>query len=190
MRYRGTCVTVWRIGLPNVLNAMVVIHPETPANRPAVRHVNELAFCQPNEADLVDMLRSGRHMVLSLVAEFDDAVIGHILFTHVNVESAEACWSAVGLGPMAVLPEHQRHGVGSQLVREGLKRCRHAGYLVVFVVGHPEYYPRFGFVPAPPQGITSPWPVPDDAFMLAELEPGALKGRQGVLKFAPAFDSV
>ena len=167
---------------------MLMVRPETPDDHAAVRRVNELAFGQPNEADLVDRLRDSRHMILSLVAELDTAVVGHILFTQVSLESPGACWPAVGLGPMAVLPEHQRRGIGARLVHEGLDRCRRAGHLVVFVVGHPTYYPRFGFEPALPRGITCIWDVPDDVFMVAELEPDKLRGHQGIIRFAPAFD--
>jgi putative acetyltransferase len=144
---------------------VIIIRPETPADANPVRHVNELAFGQPLEADLVDRLRQTRTDSLSLVAE-DDAVVGHILFTPVVVENAARRVVGMGLAPMAVLPDRQRQGIGSQLVRRGLNILRKRGCPFVVVVGHPEYYPRFGFEPASRHGLASQWEgMPDAAFI-------------------------
>jgi putative acetyltransferase len=170
----------------------ITVRPETPADHDAVRGVNEAAFDRPAEARLVDALRArAARPIVSLVATDERGqVVGHILFTPVTVTSDASTWSALGLAPMAVAPAAQRAGVGSALVRAGLDACRAAGHDVVVVLGHPEYYPRFGFVPAPPLGITCKWPVPDDVFMVAELRPGALGGRRGRVAYDAAFDDV
>src|SRR5438132_13590891 len=131
---------------------VITIRPERPEDAAPVRHVNELAFGQPAEADLVDRLRQAGTESLSLVAE-DDAVVGHILFTSVVVESAGRRVLGMGLAPMAVLPDRQRQGIGSQLVRRGLDILRARSCPFVVVVGHPDYYPRFAFEPASMHGL-------------------------------------
>lgn len=163
------------------------VRAETPADVDAIRRVDDAAFGRAAEGRLLDALRGAVAPFVSLVACAGDDVVGHILFTPVTVSGA---WTAMALGPMAVRPDRQRAGVGAALVRAGLSACRALGHEVVFVLGHPGYYPRFGFTPAPPRGLTCKWPVPDDAFMVAELAPGALRGRAGRVDYAPAFDDV
>ena len=128
--------------------------PREPEDVSQVRNVNELAFGQPAEADLVERLRQACDDSLSLVAE-DDAVVGHILFTPVVVESAGRRVFGMGLAPMAVLPDRQRQGIGSQLVRRGLDILRERGCPFVVAVGYSEYYPRFGFEPASTHRLTA-----------------------------------
>jgi putative acetyltransferase len=169
---------------------VITIRAENAEDIPAVRRVNELAFGRPNEAALVDALRAAANPQVSLVAVENGQVVGHIFFSPVLIESEDSTSSALGLAPMAVLPEYQRQGVGSQLVREGLRECQHVGCKVVVVLGHPEYYPRFGFIPASQKGLRSEYPVPDEVFMVAELEPGALGGQRGLVKYRPEFDEV
>jgi putative acetyltransferase len=169
---------------------VISIRPERPEDACRVRHVNELAFGQPAEADLVERLRQGCADSLSLVAE-DDAVVGHILFTSVVVESAGRRVLGMGLAPMAVLPDRQRQGIGSQLVRRGLDILRERGCPFVVVVGHPEYYPRFGFEPASTHGLASQWEgVPDVAFMVLVLDAQAMAGVSGVAKYREEFNEV
>jgi putative acetyltransferase len=169
---------------------VITIRPERPEDASQVRHVNELAFGQPAEADLVDRLRRACTETLSLVAE-DDAVVGHILFTPVVVESAGRRVLGTGLAPMAVLPDRQRRGIGSQLVRRGLDILRERGCPFVVVVGHPEYYPRFGFEPASTHGLACQWEgVPDPAFMVLVLDPDAMAGVAGVAKYPEEFNEV
>ena len=173
---------------------MITVRAETAEDVPAVRRVNELAFGQPNEADLVDALRAAARPYISLVAAGGGRVVGHIFFSPVTLEAVtdegeDSASLILGLAPMAVLPEYQRQGVGSRLVREGLKECRRIGCDVVVVVGHPEYYPRFGFVPASRKGLRCEYPVPDEVFMVAELKPNALRGR-GLVKYRPEFGGV
>src|SRR6185295_11631507 len=131
---------------------MISIRPEKREDYPAVRRVVELAFEQPNEADLVDALRENVASYISLVATSSDDVVGHIFFSPVTIESAQETFTATGLAPMAVLPTHQNQGIGSMLVREGLAECRRLGHYIVVVLGHPNYYPRFGFAPASSKG--------------------------------------
>lgn len=169
---------------------MISIRRETEADRQAVSRVIEAAFAQPDEAALVDALREVAHPHISLVAALDDRVVGHIFFSPVSIESEGRAFTAMGLAPLAVLPEYQGKGIGSQLVREGLKECLSLGHNVVVVLGHPHYYPRFGFAAARAKGITCEYDVPDEHFMVAELEPGALAGRKGLVKYHPAFNDV
>jgi putative acetyltransferase len=141
---------------------------------------------------LVDALRDslrGAQDYLSLVATIDERVVGHILFTPVTIEPPVDRRIA-GLAPMAVRPEHQRSGIGGQLIRAGLEECRRNGYVAVVVLGHPEYYPRFGFVPAHTFGLTCEFPSPPEAFMAIELESEALNGVRGVVRYRPEFSSM
>lgn len=165
---------------------MTRVRPEVPADAGAVRRVNEAAFGRPGEADLVDALRRDAAGLVSLVAEEGGEVVGHVLFSPAAVEGADGLRVAA-LAPMAVLPGRQGGGVGSRLVRAGLEACRAGGYAAVAVLGHPAYYPRFGFEAASRWGIRCEFPAPDEAFMALELVPGALDGRSGVLRYAPAF---
>ncbi len=166
---------------------MFTVRTETIADYDTVRRINELAFGQPNEAKLVKTLRDTARPYISLVAVIDNHVVGHIFFSPVSIESEFSVFTAMGLAPMAVLPEYQRQGIGSALVRAGLLECLRIGHEVVVVVGHPEYYPRFGFIPASSKGLRCEYEVPDEAFMVAELRPGALVGKQGLVKYHPAF---
>lgn len=170
--------------------SQVIIRAERAADHPAVRRVNELGFGHPDEAVLVDKLRAVADPQISLVAVKDEQVVGHIFFSPVSIEIGDSASLALGLAPMAVLPEYQKQGVGSQLVREGLKECQRIGCNVVVVVGHPEYYPRFGFVPAKQKELSCEYPVPDEVFMVVELKPEALEGRRGLVKYLPEFSEV
>jgi len=165
------------------------IRPETEADGSAVRAVNEAAFETSVEADLIEVLRGKSSEVISLVADSGDAVVGHILFSRVTLAEYPQL-KLMGLGPMAVAPQHQRSGVGSALVREGLAQCRRHAVHAVVVLGHPQYYPRFGFVPASRYAIRSEYDVPEDVFMIAELEGGALHGVSGLIRYDQAFASV
>ncbi|MEK6279477.1 MAG: N-acetyltransferase [Acidobacteriota bacterium] len=169
---------------------MITIRAEVPADIPSVRRVNEMAFGRPEEAALVDALRPAVNAQISLVAVDDDQVVGHIFFSPVSIEPEGFNSDAFGLAPMAVLPAYQRQGVGSQLVREGLRECQRVGRNVVVVLGHPDYYPRFGFAAASKKGLHSEYPVPDEVFMVAELVTGALNGRKGLVKYHPKFGEV
>jgi putative acetyltransferase len=166
----------------------VACRTEVAADIPAIRAVNQAAFGSPQEAAIVDVLRESPRRCISLVAESGGDVIGHILFSAVSLDGNEGV-RLMGLGPMSVLPAHQRRGIGSALVREGLERCRNSGCSAVVVLGHPAYYPRFGFVPAIHFGVSCEYDVPAEAFMLVELEPGALEGAAGKVVYDEAFGS-
>jgi putative acetyltransferase len=169
---------------------VTTIRPERPEDASRVRHVNELAFGRPTEADLVERLRQAGTDSLSLVAE-DGAVVGHILFTSVAVECARRRVLGMGLAPMAVRPDRQRQGIGSQLVSRGLDILRERGCPFVVVVGHPEYYPRFGFEPASIHGLVSQWEgVPDAAFMVLVLDERAMARVSGVAKYREEFNGI
>lgn len=169
---------------------MTVVRAETTEDYPAVRQVNELAFGRSAEALLVDKLRAVANPQISLVAVRDGQVVGHVFFSPVSIESSDFASLVLALGPLAILPEHQKQGLGSQLAREGLQECQRIGCNVVVVLGHPEYYPRFGFVPARQKGLSCEYPVPDEVFMVAELKPEALDGLRGLVKYRPEFSDV
>jgi putative acetyltransferase len=169
---------------------VLTIRIERPEDASPVRLVNQLAFGQPVEADLVERLRQAGTDSLSLVAE-DDMVVGHILFTSVVIESAGRRVLGLGLAPMAVVPDRQRQGIGSQLVKRGLAILRERGCPFVVVVGHPDYYPRFGFEPASKHGLVSQWEsVPDAAFMVVVLDAHAMAGVSGVARYREEFNEV
>lgn len=162
------------------------IRSESSTDAAAVRAVNEAAFGSATEADIVERLGKRPEEIVSLVAESGGRLVGHILFSPVEL-AGHTELRLMGLGPMSVLPAFQRQGFGSALVREGLSRCRRKGYRAVVVLGHPDYYPRFGFVPASRFGIKSAYDVPDEVFMALELEPGALRGAGGLVTYSEAF---
>ena len=164
----------------------IMIRPETARDAEQVRVVNERAFGRPNEAAIVDAVRDTPDAI-SLVAVDGERVVGHILFTPVRIDGSESAIRAIGLAPMAVLPGYQRRGVGSQLVSAGLDACRAAGHDVVVVLGHPEYYPRFGFVPARTRGLECEYPVPAEVFMVMELRTGGLGGVRGLVRYRSEF---
>ncbi len=166
---------------------MATIRAETYEDITAISHVNNKAFGQKNEAELIDKLRKRGVLTISLVAIINRQVVGHIAFSLVTVESESSNWEAIALAPMAVLPEYQRKGIGSQLVHAGLDECQRLGHMIVVLVGHPNYYPRFGFVLAKEQGVNCEFDVPQEAWMLLELQEGTLAGRKGMVRFQPEF---
>jgi putative acetyltransferase len=162
------------------------IRSETATDVSAIHAVNTAAFATRLEADLVDIVRQTTDPIISLVADDGEKIIGHILFSPVTL-SGQPDATIMGLAPMAVLPGEQRHGVGTALVREGLKRCEELGYGAVVVVGHRDYYPRFGFKPGVTFDLKSEYDVPDDVFMALELTPNYLRGRSGTIYYHSAF---
>lgn len=154
----------------------------------AIRSVNVSAFETSAEADLVDLLRELADPYIAFVEESDGLVRGHIVFSPVT-HSNRPDLGILGLGPMAVLPDFQKRGIGSALVERGLDECRKTGAGAVVVLGHPEYYPRFGFEPASRFGIRCEYDVPDEVFMAMELKQGYLDDATGIVKYHPAFSS-
>jgi|GEM_PF-38614 len=169
------------------LGDSLVIRLEDPADLPTIRQVNERAFGQPNEANAVDLIRQRGHTSLSIVAVKGDQVLGHILFSPISLEPANDALQLLGIGPVAVLPGFQRTGIGSRLMRAGLWACRQRGVDALILVGHPEYYPRFGFIPARTFHLTSDY-GDGDAFMALELKPGVFGDFKGKVKYVPEFE--
>lgn len=168
---------------------MIRIRHEQPGDEAAIRSVNEKAFGQTTEADLVEALRRRCPDRLSLVAEEGGRIVGHILFTPVVIDGNRPSPRGMGLAPMAVLPEHQKGGIGSALVLSGLKILREQACPFVIVLGHPHYYPRFGFVPASRHGLACFWPgVPDEVFLVLVIEEKGMAGVSGTVRYRPEFD--
>ncbi len=165
---------------------MIEIRAERPGDEAAIRRVNEQAFGAPGEARLVDRLRAAHEVVVSLVAQRGDDIVGHILFSPVTIAQAPPSLRAVGLAPMCVLPEYQHQGVGARLVDEGLAACRAAGCDIVVVLGHVGFYPRFGFANAGDAGLDNEYGA-TDAFMVRELRPGALANVGGLVQYSAEF---
>jgi len=170
---------------------MLSIRPEEPEDYEAISRVNRSAFGQENEARLVEELRKSKEFLpaLSLVAVMDGEIVGHILFGRVIIQCRDRNVRALALAPMAIQPQFQRRGIGSQLVEKGLECCRTSGHQIVIVVGHPDYYPRFGFSPARVKGLEVPFPVSDEAFMVIELAQGALDGISGMVVYPSPFNA-
>jgi putative acetyltransferase len=169
---------------------LITIRPERSGDRAGVYEVEHQAFNRLDEARLVDALRANNRVTVSLVAVQGSRVVGHVLFSPAVVVSATGKAPAVALGPVAVLPDLQGQGIGSQLISAGLQACRDAGHQRVIVLGHAAYYPRFGFVPASTFGVTSQLDVPDDVFMALALVPDGWTGISGQARYAPEFAAV
>jgi putative acetyltransferase len=170
------------------MEATVSIRKERPGDIEQIRAVNIRAFSQTSEADVIDILRKACPEFVSMVAIKDDRLVGHILFTPAVIDAKEKCVVGMGLAPLAVLPDFQRQGIGSRLMRSGLEVMRLARWPFVLVLGHPGYYPRFGFVPASKYGIISEYKdVPEEAFMILVADEDALKGIKGIGKYRPEW---
>lgn len=158
---------------------------QNPAERAAIRAVNEAAFGQRDEADLVEQLRAEGQALASIVAEVEGRIVGHLLFSRAWIDGPNDTVPVVALAPMAVLPEHQQRGIGGRLIRHGLDLLRGQGEKIVIVVGHPDYYPSFGFSSKRAEMIESPFPK--NAFMALELKTGALDGIAGKVRYPACF---
>lgn len=154
-----------------------------------VHALNVSAFESPREAQVVDILREKAHAMVSLVAEDNHTVVGHILFSPVLLSGYPEL-NIMGLAPMAVNPQQQNNGIGTALVRAGLEECKSLGYGAVVVLGHPGYYPRFGFCPAIRFGIGCEYNAPEEAFMVVELQPDYLRHKSGTIHYHEAFKCV
>lgn len=164
----------------------IIAPPETSADHEAVRHVNLLVFGQDEEARLVEALREGGYARLSLVPERVGQVVCHILFSDLPIITKSGTVPALALAPMAVLPSFQNQGIGSALVRRGLDECRRQGHKIVVVLGHPQFYPRFGFSAKLAAPLASPFSG-GESFMAVELAAGALDGVKGRVQYPPPF---
>lgn len=173
----------------------IIVRQEVPRDYKETEEVVQKAFEHAEFADhtehlLVARLRKGDAFIkeLSLVATANGKIIGHILFTKLEIVDGKKVYPSLGLAPLSVLPEFQRTGVGKLLMEEGLKRCTDLGYTSVILLGHPSYYPRFGFRKASEFNIRAPFPAPDEAFMAMELVPGSLSKVKGMVKHPKEFD--
>jgi putative acetyltransferase len=168
---------------------MISVRSERADDIPAIRRVIEEAFGRAREADVVDTLRVACPRSLSLVATIDDAIVGHILFTPAVIETADGMIEGMGLAPVSVHPKQQSQGVGYELIRTGLSRLKAQGCPFVIVLGHPEYYPRYGFERASLHNIRCQWDdVPDEAFMILVMDKTALSGVSGVARYRQEWD--
>jgi putative acetyltransferase len=167
----------------------MLIHTENPTDPKAIRKVIRLAFGRDDEAFLADALRDGGYVRLSLVAEVERLIVGHILFSDLSIVGETATFPALALAPMAVLPDYQRQGIGSQLIRRGLDTCREHGHRIVVVLGHPTFYRRFGFSSELAHQLDSPFSG-KASFMAMELVEGALNGVSGRIEYPPPFGIV
>jgi putative acetyltransferase len=162
---------------------VIVIRHETPEDIPLIYSVHEQAFKIDAEAGLADKLRQACADHLSLVADDNGSIAGHIMFTPVLIKNGKVIQD-MGLAPMAVLPSQQRRGIGTLLIQSGLQSLQDKGCPFVIVLGHPDYYRRFGFQPASGFNIKSQWEgVPDEAFMILVLADKALRNVSGIAMF-------
>ena len=152
----------------------------------AIGELNKLAFGQDQEGNIVEALRSNGGVSLSLVAMLDARVVGHVMYSPASVGES----TGAALGPMAVLPEYQRQGIGTKLVEAGNRKLKDAGCPFIIVVGHAEYYSRFGFKAASTRGIRCEWEVPDDVFMVLVLDRTHMQRVSGLAKYRQEFSSV
>ena len=168
----------------------VLIRSEEKNDYEAIKKINDLAFNQINEGVMIEKLRDNPEFIaeLSLVAVVNDKVVGHILFFPVKIKNDFECKRSLSLAPMAVHPNFQNKGIGSKLVNEGLKKANECGFNSVIVVGHPNYYPRFGFKPASNWSIRLPMEIPDEAFMAIELKPDGLKNCSGIVEYPKEYE--
>jgi len=168
------------------------ISPETEGDEPDITVVNDRAFGQKDEGRLVQKLRRTEAFLpdLSLVAEIEGRIVGHILFYPVVISTPDGDHPTLSLAPMSVLPEYQNKGIGSALVREGLRIAKDLNFTSVIVIGHPHYYPRFGFRKAGRRGLRSPFDVPEEAFMAMELVERALKDKGGIVQYPKEFEEL
>lgn len=164
----------------------IEIREERAEDIAAIRDVNNRAFLQDHEGRIVDALRANGAALLSLVATVDGQVVGHIMYSPLSIGAV----TGAALGPMAVVREHQKQGIGSKLVQAGNLKLKDAGWPFIIVLGHANFYPRFGFKPARPCGITCEWEVPDDVFMVLVLDQEKMSGVSGLAKYRHEFSTV
>jgi len=175
--------------------AAIVVRPEESRDFAAIREIHQLSFGGDNEANLVEKIRGSRDFVpgLSLVADLEGRTVGHVMFSKIGIRPPDPQLPeevALALAPLAVHPDFRNKGIGSELVTQGLKSCRQHGYSLVVVVGEQSYYARFGFIPARPKGLEVPFPVPERAFLVAEIIPHPGPGIKGTVRYPSAFMDV
>ena len=169
----------------------IFIRKEEEKDHKNVYEVNKLAFEQENESRLIEKIRAGSNFIpdLSLVADINNRIVGHILFSKIKV-IGNSIFETLALAPMAVLPEFQKQGIGSNLINRGMEKAKELGFDSIIVLGHKDYYPKFGFRRASKWNIKCCFEVPDEVFMAVELIDGALKGKEGTIKYPDEFIDV
>ena len=167
----------------------LLIRAERSSDHATVFEINSSAFPGDDEANLVESLRQQAEPLVSLVAEKENVVVGHLMLSPATLDSAAEI-KLMGLAPMAVVPGLQNQGIGSALVKAGLQCCRELKIAAIVVLGHPEFYPRFGFQPAVNFKIASEYDVPAEVFLVLELQTGALQKRPGTISYHPAFSAL
>jgi len=167
---------------------MINIRQESSNDHKQVYNIHEQAFGQKEEPEIVERIRKGQFFVpeLSLVAEMENQVVGHILYSKIKINCTPE-FECLALAPVAVLPAFQKQGIGKQLVRAGLKIAKDLDFEAVIVLGHKEYYPKFGFQKAATWSILCPFEVPDEHFMAIELKAGVLEGKAGTVVYPAEF---
>jgi predicted N-acetyltransferase YhbS len=173
------------------VNVKIIIRQETASDYKKVYEINKRAFNQENESKLIEKIRKGENYIpeLSLVAEIEDNIVGHILFSKIKIVG-DSNYDSLALAPVAVLPEYQKKGIGSKLVAKGLEKAKELGFNSIIVLGHKDYYLKFGFQRASEWGIQCPFRVPDEAFMAIELMENTLDGKSGIVQYPDEFNEV
>lgn len=166
----------------------ITIRKEEGKDYSKVHEVNRLAFKQENESKLIEKIRKGENFIpdLSLVAEIDNKIVGHILFSKIKIVGGSV-FESLALAPMAVIPELQKQGIGGKLIKNGIEKAKELGFDSLIVLGHKDYYRKFGFQKASKWNIRSPFEVPDEAFMAIGLTEKALEGKAGTVKYPDEF---
>jgi len=169
----------------------IVIRKEEEKDYKQVYEVNKLAFQQENESILIGKIRKGENFIpdLSLVAEIDNRIVGHILFSKIKIVG-DSIFESIALAPMAVIPAFQKQGVGSKLIKKGMAKAKELGFDSIIVLGHKDYYPKFGFERASKWNIKCPFKVPEEAFMAIALTKKALEDKAGTVKYPDEFMEV
>lgn len=171
----------------------VKIRKETQSDYSDVYNLNKVAFKQDVESKLIELLRKSSAFIpeLSIVAIINNNIVGHILFTNIIVKGEDGNeYNSLALAPMSVIPKYQAKGIGGQLIKHGLNTAKKLGFKSVIVLGHKDYYPKFGFEAASQWNIKAPFDVPDDVFMAIELVENGLRGISGVVKYPKEFEEV
>ncbi len=167
------------------------IREEEEKDHKQINDVNKLAFQQENESKLIEKIRKSENFIpeLSIVAEINNRIVGHILFSKIKI-IGDSDYESLALAPMAVIPEFQKRGIGSELIKKGIDKAKELGFDSIIVLGHKEYYPKFGFQRASEWHIKCPFEVPDDAFMAIELTEKALESKAGTVEYPDEFNEV
>jgi len=167
------------------------IRKEEEKDHKQIYEVNKLAFQQENESKLIEKIRKSENFIpeLSIVAEIDNRIVGHILFSKIKI-IGDSDYESLALAPMAIIPEFQKSGIGSELIKKGMDKAKELGFDSIIVLGHKEYYPKFGFQRASKWDIKCPFEVPDEVFMAIELTEKALEGKAGTVEYPDEFNEV